>query len=107
MALVARNGQPFRAIRALAWALTWGIGAAIGVALGGWLTLVGGAGAPGAEALDPSVDLIVLPLVSLGGVSAIHFLGQYVVAAVRGHRAGERGDEDDEHPQPAGDEIPG
>ena len=87
MPFVARDGSPFRAGAAAFWALTWGVGVAAGVALGGWLTLVGGAGAPGVEALEPLADLVVLPAVAGGAVMLVHLLGQLIAAAVRGRGA--------------------
>jgi len=45
------------------WSLTWSVGVGIGVALGGWLTVAGGSGAPGASTLDLGQDLVVIPLV--------------------------------------------
>ena len=107
MALVAKGGGSFSVRRALLWSVSWGAGAAIGVALGGWLTLVGGAGAPGAEALDPRIDLILLPLAAFFGVSVIHLGGQMVLAAVRGGRADHHGDDHDEEPQTGDDEVDG
>lgn len=68
-------------LSAVFWAATWGIGAAIGVALGGWLTVVSGSGAPGAETLDVFQDLIVLPGISGGAVMALHLTGHGLVAA--------------------------
>lgn len=87
MPLVARDGSPFRAGGALFWALTWGVGTAVGVALGGWLTLVGGAGAPGTEALEPLADLVILPAIAGGSVTLVHLMGQLIAAAIRGRRA--------------------
>ncbi len=75
---------------ALFWATSWGLGAAIGVALGGWLTLVGGSGAPGVSGLDPAVDLGLLPLGAFCVVATVHLFGQLVAAVVRG-RAVPRG----------------
>ncbi len=62
--------------RAMAWAATWGIGVALGVALGGWLTVVGGAGAPGVAELDLIEDVLVLPATAGLVVFALHLLGQ-------------------------------
>ncbi|MDZ4655477.1 MAG: hypothetical protein U1F44_06345 [Coriobacteriia bacterium] len=107
MTLVARGGEPFRALRSLLWAATWGAGAAIGVALGGWLTLVGGAGAPGIESLDPWADLVLLPLVVFAGVLVVHLGGQLIVASIRGGRADQGGKGDDENPRSSGDGIAG
>lgn len=91
--------------RALFWAATWGVGVAIGVALGGWLTVVGGAGTPGVEALDLTQDVIILPAIAGSVVFAIHLLGQGIVAVVRRARAshGPDGeDQDDEQPKDQG-----
>lgn len=90
--LVDRHGERFRITTALFWATSWGLGAAIGVALGGWLTLVGGSGAPGVAGLDPGVDLVLLPLGAFGVVAAVHLFGQVAVSALRGRAvaAGER-----------------
>ncbi len=88
--LAARDGGAFRFGPALFWAASWGVGAGIGIALGGWLTLVGGAGAPGAGALDPVSDLLVLPGLVFAGVLVVHLVGQLVAAALRG-RTVERG----------------
>lgn len=82
--LVDRHGERFSFTAALFWASSWGLGAAIGVALGGWLTLVGGSGAPGVEGLDPAVDLGLLPLGAFGVVAILHIVGQLAVAALRG-----------------------
>lgn len=84
MLLVDRLEERFRIGAALFWAASWGAGAAVGVALGGWLTLVGGSGAPGTAGLEPVVDLVVLPLGTFGVVSALHLVGQVFVAALRG-----------------------
>jgi hypothetical protein len=95
--LLNRRGERLGVREALFWAASWGVGAAIGVALGGWLTLVGGSGAPGAEGLDPVVDLGLLPLGAFGAVMLVHLLGQLVAAALRGRaerrREGESHDE--------------
>ena len=84
MPLVARDGSPLGAGGAVFWALTWGVGVAAGVALGGWLTLVGGAGAPGAQALEPLTDLVVMPAVAGAVVAGIHLAGQLIAATLRG-----------------------
>jgi len=73
-----------RLSEALFWALTWGIGVGGGVALGGWLTVVGGSGAPGVGGLDVGGDLIVLPLSVAALVMLVHLLGQYVASVLRG-----------------------
>jgi len=71
------------AAAAVLWAATWGVGVAIGVALGGWLTVIGGAGTPGVGALDITQDVIVLPGLAGIAVMAVHFLGQAVVGLWR------------------------
>lgn len=76
-------------VRGLFWAATWGVGTGIGVALGGWLTAVGGAGAPGVEALDLVEDVVLLPLLAGGAVFFVHLAGQLIVYAIRGARSGE------------------
>jgi hypothetical protein len=90
--LLAANKERFRFMEALLWSLTWGVGVAIGVALGGWLTLVGGAGAPGTSGLDPVSDLVVLPGVALVAVTVLQLIVRVVAAALRGraHRRGEQ-----------------
>lgn len=85
-----------RFARALFWAATWGVGVAIGVALGGWLTVVGGAGTPGVEALDLTQDVVVLPVIAGSIVFVIHLLGQGIVAMVRRARAPRSPDGDDQ-----------
>ena len=79
--------QQFRVGRALFWAATWGVGVAVGVALGGWLTVTGGAGAPGAGSLDVTEDLVVLPLLVGGVVFGVHLAGQFLVSRIRAIRA--------------------
>lgn len=69
--------------RSVFWALTWGLGVALGVAMGGWLTVVGGTGAPGADSLDIMQDVIVLPLAAGGAVVALHLAGQVVITLIR------------------------
>lgn len=88
--LLNRHKERFRLPEALFWSASWGLGAAIGVALGGWLTLVGGSGAPGAAGLDPVVDLALLPLGAFGVVGAVHLFGQLAVAALRGRSVAAR-----------------
>ena len=83
MALLAKGGSPFSWGRAALWATSWGIGAGIGVAAGAWLTVVGEAGAPGVESIDPGSDLFLLPMAVFGAVAVVHLLGQVVAAAVR------------------------
>lgn len=89
--LVGRSGAPLRLGDALLWSVAWGAGAAIGVALGAWLTAVGGAGAPGAQALEVTSDFVVLPALAFGAVVASHFAFQLALAALRG-RAVTRGE---------------
>ena len=72
--------------RAVFWSTTWGLGVALGVALGGWLTVVGGAGTPGVESLDIAEDMLQVPLAVGGVVFGLHFLGQLVIAFFRGIR---------------------
>lgn len=84
--LVRRDGSPFRVGATLAWAFSWGIGVGVGVALGAWLTVVGQAGAPGVEALEPGADLLLLPVMAFAAVSAVHLVFQVAVAALRGRR---------------------
>ncbi len=88
--------------RRLFWALTWGLGVAIGVAAGGWLTVVGGSGAPGTESLDFVGDLIVLPLIVGSCVAVVHFLGGLLVTALRRARPGDADDDDYEGEQAIG-----
>ncbi len=94
--LLDRRQERFSVREAAFWAASWGLGAAIGVALGGWLTLVGGSGAPGVEGLDPAVDLGLLPLGAFGAVMLVHLLGQVVAAALRGRAEG-RGEDERDH----------
>lgn len=68
------------------WAATWGVGVAAGVGIGGWLTVTGGAGAPGAGSLDVTQDLAVIPAVVGGAVFVTHLLGQIVVSGIRSLR---------------------
>jgi len=89
--LTGHGGTVFSISRAVIFSASWGLGAAIGVALGGWLTLVGGAGAPGAAGLDPVSDLVVVPLAAFGVVALVHLAGQLVAALLRG-RSRERGE---------------
>ena len=90
--LTGPGGMAFSLSRAALFSASWGLGAAIGVALGGWLTLVGGAGAPGAAGLDPVSDLIVVPVAAFDAVVLVHLAGQLIVALLRG-RSGERGEQ--------------
>lgn len=104
--LLNRHRERFSVREALFWAATWGLGAAVGVALGGWLTLVGGSGAPGAEGLDPVVDLGLLPLGAFGAVFLMHLLGQLVAAALRG-RTERRREHERDHERAEDDGIAG
>lgn len=70
-------------LAALGSALPWALGAAVGVAGGAYLTAVGGAGAPGATALDAWADLVVLPAVAFAIVFVVHLLAQAVWSALR------------------------
>lgn len=94
--LLDRHRERFRLAEALFWSSSWGLGAAVGVALGGWLTLVGGSGAPGAEGLDPAVDLVLLPLGAFAAVLVLHLAGQVIAASMRGRAEAGREHEDDE-----------
>lgn len=85
--LLASNGEPLKPHAVLAWALTWALGAGLGVGLGGYLTLTSGAGAPGNTALDPVIDLVVLPLVAFAVVLIVHLTGQVLAGLVRRGRA--------------------
>lgn len=82
--LLDRAGTRFRLPAALLWSFTWAFGVAVGVALGGWLTLVGGSGAPGAEGLDPLVDLIVLPGAAFAVMLTVQLAVRMSVAGFRG-----------------------
>lgn len=84
--LRGRKGERLRLPEALFWSLSWGVGAGIGVALGGWLTVVGGSGAPGTGGLEIGTDLVVLPLATLAVVTILHLSGQLVASALRGRR---------------------
>lgn len=72
-----------RIVRSIFWALTWGLGVALGVAAGGWLTVVGGSGAPGTDSLDIMQDVIVLPSIAGGAVVVLHLAGQAATTLVR------------------------
>ncbi|MCL4554621.1 MAG: hypothetical protein M1617_03255 [Actinobacteria bacterium] len=65
----ASGAGPLR--QALFSAITWGFGFACGVAVGGWLTVISGAGAPGVEALNLVDDVLLLPGIAGGGVFAL------------------------------------
>ncbi|MGB4441937.1 MAG: hypothetical protein WBJ62_06910 [Coriobacteriia bacterium] len=100
--LLDRHRERFRFAEAFFWSASWGLGAALGVALGGWLTLVGGSGAPGAEGLDPLVDIGLLPLGAFVAVVFVHLIGQLIAGGLRGraeasgeHKGDEQGAEDD------------
>ncbi len=71
---------------ALFRAATWGVGVAAGVALGSWLTVVGGAGAPGLESIDPGTDLLMLPAAAGGAMFALQLAGGSAAAAWRAKR---------------------
>lgn len=102
--LLDRHRERFRVTEALFWSASWGLGVALGVALGGWLTLVGGAGAPGAEGLDPTVDLVVLPLGAFAAVLVLHLAGQVIAASVRG-RAETGGEQEDDEQRAEDDDV--
>lgn len=53
------------------------------MALGGWLTLVGAAGAPGTAGLDVVSDLVIVPLGAFVAVTVVHLAGQLIVATLR------------------------
>lgn len=91
--LLAHDNSPFRVADALAWSATWGLGVALGVAAGGWLTVVGGSGAPGAEGLQPVSDLVVLPAIAFVVVVAAQMIVRIAVAAFRGRRADGRAEQ--------------
>lgn len=82
--LLTRGGRRLKVGEAVLWSFTWGLGAALGVALGGWLTLVGGSGAPGTAALDPLADLVLLPGGALVLVFGVHLAVTLIAAALRG-----------------------
>ncbi|MHB1341610.1 MAG: hypothetical protein ACYC77_07940 [Coriobacteriia bacterium] len=106
MPLVRRDGSRWRLVPALGWAATWGVGAALGVALGGYLTLTGGAGTPGAAALDPTTDLLLLPSVAFVAVLAVHVAGSAVSGVFRGRRAAsDGGGSEDEGERPENDRV--
>lgn len=68
------------------WGATWAVGVTLGVALGGWLTVVGEAGAPGGAALDLSTDVIGLPLAAGASVFVVYFIGDWLVSRIRARR---------------------
>jgi hypothetical protein len=82
--LVTRGGRRLKVGEAVLWSFTWGLGTALGVALGGWLTLVGGSGAPGTAALDTLSDLVLLPGGALVLVFGVHLAVSLIAAALRG-----------------------
>lgn len=82
--------------RRLFWALTWGTGVAIGVAAGGWLTIVGGQGAPGTESLDFVSDLVIIPLAAGSVVTVLHIVVTGVIAGISRTRPRDRDGGDDE-----------
>jgi hypothetical protein len=69
---------------------------ALGVALGGWLTVVGGAGAPGTESLDIAEDVLLLPGLAGTAVFAVHLVVGSVVRFVRRNRVASHGSNHDE-----------
>lgn len=69
------------------WAATWAIGAAIGVALGAWLSVVGSAGAPGAEQLDVTSELVIAPLAAGAAVFVLYLLGAAALVGIRSRKA--------------------
>jgi hypothetical protein len=79
----ARSGIAFGLARAAFWSATWALGVAIGVALGGWLTLVGGSGAPGTGALNVAHDLFGLPALVGAIVFGVLFVGRLLLALFR------------------------
>ncbi len=94
----------FRLGRAALWSATWGVGVAIGVALGGWLTVVGGAGTPGSGALTLGDDVVLLPGLAGLVVFGLHLIGQILIAFIRQRRMPGDGDEHDENAQRAKNE---
>ena len=84
--LRGRDGERLRLSEALSWSVSWGVGAGLGVALGGWLTVVGGSGAPGTGGLEMGTDLVLLPLATLAVVTTLHLVGQLIASALRGRR---------------------
>ena len=70
-------------LRALLHALPWALGAALGVAAGAYLTAVSGAGAPGAEGIEATTDLVLLPALAFFAMFAAHLLFQGVLAGLR------------------------
>ena len=72
---------------AVFWATTWALGVGIGVALGGWLTVVGGAGTPGVESLDLFEDVLLLPGAAAVVVLVVYLVGYSIVGMVRGRHA--------------------
>lgn len=93
--------------QALFAATTWGFGFACGVAVGGWLTVISGAGAPGVEALDLVDDVLVLPGIAGAGVFAlvlvIHGVG-YLVRR-RGSVSHDPDEADTNDPGSDGDQV--
>ena len=65
------------------WSLTWSSGVGIGVALGGWLTVAGGSGSPGAASLDVGHDLVVVPLLSALAVFCVLLVGRVLAELLR------------------------
>lgn len=104
--LLNRHGESFRLAGPLLLSAAWGLGAAIGVALGGWLTVAGGTGAPGAEGLDLSVDVGYLPLGTFVAVTLVHLIGQVIAAFLRG-RSVARGEQQHDDERAEDDEVAG
>ncbi len=96
--LASRDGGRYRVGEGLLWSVTWALGVAVGVAAGGWLTVTGGAGAPGAPALDPLSDLVLLPGAAFAVVFGLQVAVRLAGAALRGRAvsSGER-KRDNEH----------
>lgn len=87
---------------ALFWAATWALGVAVGVALGGWLTVVGGAGTPGVESLDLAEDVLLLPGAVALVVFFVYLAGYGLVTRVRGKSSSR--DADDHEQRDEGNE---
>lgn len=92
--LLRRGGEELKLTDAALWALAWGLGAALGVMLGAWLTAVGAAGSPGADAVEVVSDLLVLPAVAFFGVTLASLVFQLLLAALRGRAVARRQKED-------------
>lgn len=81
MALGMATGLRRSALRQILRSVPWALGVGVGVALGGWLTVVGGSGAPGAGSLDLTQDILVVP-----GLSALAVLTVLTFVNVLGGR---------------------